>query len=87
MAIFDADKSKSWDEKLFLHDETFNGKTLHGQLDKRYSFHTVSTFSKTSLKVFSHSVSNLRTLSLLCPFICRKRFQPTTFPPPSFPRL
>ena len=29
MAIFDEDKSKSWDEKLFLRDETFNGKTLH----------------------------------------------------------
>ena len=29
MAIFDEDKSKSWDEKLFLRDETFNGKTIH----------------------------------------------------------
>ena len=29
MAIFDEDKSKAWDEKLFLRDETFNGKTIH----------------------------------------------------------
>ena len=29
MAVFDADKSKSWDEKLYNHDIEFNGKTLH----------------------------------------------------------
>ena len=29
MAIFDEDKTKPWDEKLFLRDETFNGKTIH----------------------------------------------------------
>jgi hypothetical protein len=29
MAVFDEDKSKPWDEKLFLRDETVNGKTLH----------------------------------------------------------
>ena len=29
MAILDEDKSKPWDEKLFLRDEMFNGKTLH----------------------------------------------------------
>ena len=29
MAVFDEDKSKPWDEKLFLRDETFNGKTIH----------------------------------------------------------
>ena len=25
----DEDKSKPWDEKLFLRDETFDGKTIH----------------------------------------------------------
>ena len=29
MAVFDADKSKPWDEKLYNHDIEFNGKTLH----------------------------------------------------------
>ena len=29
MAIFDEDKSKSWEEKLYNRDVTFNGKTLH----------------------------------------------------------
>ena len=29
MAIFDEDKAKPWDEKLFLRDETFDGKTIH----------------------------------------------------------
>jgi len=29
MAVFDEDKSKSWDEKLYNRDLTFNGKTLH----------------------------------------------------------
>ena len=29
MAIFDEDKSKSWEEKLYSRDMVFNGKTLH----------------------------------------------------------
>jgi len=29
MAIFDEDKAKPWDEKLFSRDVEFNGKTLH----------------------------------------------------------
>ena len=29
MAIFDEDKSKSWEEKLYSRDVEFNGKTLH----------------------------------------------------------
>ena len=29
MAIFDEDKSKSWDEKLYRRDGEFGGKTLH----------------------------------------------------------
>ena len=29
MAIFDEDKSKSWEEKLYSHDVEFNGKVLH----------------------------------------------------------
>ena len=29
MAIFDEDKSKSWDEKLYRRDVTFDGKTIH----------------------------------------------------------
>ena len=29
MAIFDEDKSKPWDEKLYSRDVAFNGKTLH----------------------------------------------------------
>ena len=29
MAIFDEDKTKSWDEKLYSRTEEFNGKTLH----------------------------------------------------------
>ena len=29
MAIFDEDKSKPWEEKLYNRDVTFNGKTLH----------------------------------------------------------
>ena len=29
MAIFNEDKSKPWEEKLYLRDVTFNGKTLH----------------------------------------------------------
>ena len=29
MAVFDEDKSKAWDERLYMRDETFNGKMLH----------------------------------------------------------
>ena len=29
MAIFDEDKSKPWEEKLYNRDVVFNGKTLH----------------------------------------------------------
>ena len=29
MAVFDDDSSKSWDEKIFLRDETIDGKSLH----------------------------------------------------------
>ena len=29
MAIFDEDKSKSWEEKLCSRDVEFNGKSLH----------------------------------------------------------
>ena len=29
MAIFDEDKAKPWDEKLFARDVELNGKTLH----------------------------------------------------------
>jgi len=29
MAIFDEDKSKPWEEKLYNRDVEFNGKTLH----------------------------------------------------------
>ena len=29
MAVFDVDSAKSWDEKLFLRDETCDGKTIH----------------------------------------------------------
>ena len=29
MAIFDEDKSKPWEEKLYNRDVAFNGKTLH----------------------------------------------------------
>ena len=29
MPIFDEDKSKPWEEKLFMRDIEFNGKTLH----------------------------------------------------------
>ena len=29
MAVFDNDAAKSWDEKIFRRDETFNGKTIH----------------------------------------------------------
>jgi DNA polymerase III delta prime subunit len=29
MAIFDEDKAKPWEQKLFTRDETFDGKTLH----------------------------------------------------------
>ena len=29
MAIFDEDKAKPWDEKLFTRDVELNGKTLH----------------------------------------------------------
>ncbi len=29
MPIFDEDKAKAWDEKLFTRDETFGGKTIH----------------------------------------------------------
>jgi hypothetical protein len=29
MPVFDEDKSKSWDEKLFLRDESVGGRTIH----------------------------------------------------------
>jgi hypothetical protein len=29
MAVFDNDAAKSWDEKIFRRDETFNGQTIH----------------------------------------------------------
>ena len=29
MPVFDEDKAKSWEDKLFLRDETFDGKTIH----------------------------------------------------------
>jgi hypothetical protein len=29
LAVFDDDPAKSWDEKIFLRDETFDGKTIH----------------------------------------------------------
>ena len=29
MAVFDDDKAKSWDEKIYTRDEVFNGKTIH----------------------------------------------------------
>ena len=29
MAIFDEDKTKPWDEKLFTRDVELNGKSLH----------------------------------------------------------
>ena len=29
MAVFDEDKTKPWEEKLFARDVEFNGKTLH----------------------------------------------------------
>ena len=29
MPIFDEDKTKPWDEKLFLRDEVVNGKAIH----------------------------------------------------------
>ena len=29
LAVFDDDPAKSWDEKIFLRDKTFNGKTIH----------------------------------------------------------
>ena len=29
MAVFDEDKDKSWDEKIYIRDEEFNGKILH----------------------------------------------------------
>ena len=29
MAVFDEDKSKPWEEKLYNRDVVFNGKTLH----------------------------------------------------------
>ena len=29
MAVFDEDKAKPWEEKLYTRDVTFNGKTLH----------------------------------------------------------
>lgn len=29
MPVFDEDKSRPWEEKLYSHDVTFNGKTLH----------------------------------------------------------
>ena len=29
LAVFDDDPAKSWDEKIFLRDETFGGKTIH----------------------------------------------------------
>ena len=29
MAVFDVDSAKPWDEKIFIRDETFDGKTIH----------------------------------------------------------
>ena len=29
LAVFDDDSAKPWDEKIFLRDETFDGKTIH----------------------------------------------------------
>ncbi len=29
MAVFDEDKSKSWDEKLYVRNVAFGGKQLH----------------------------------------------------------
>ena len=29
MPIFEKSKDKSWDEKIYTRDETFNGKTIH----------------------------------------------------------
>ena len=29
MAVFDDDKAKSWEEKLYVRDVELNGKTLH----------------------------------------------------------
>ncbi len=29
MAVFDVDSAKSWDEKIYARDETFDGKTIH----------------------------------------------------------
>ena len=29
MAVFDEDKGKPWDEKIYTRDETFNGKAIH----------------------------------------------------------
>ncbi len=29
MPIFDKSKTKTWDEKIYIRDETFNGKTIH----------------------------------------------------------
>ena len=29
MAVFDEDKTKPWDEKIFLRDELFGSKTIH----------------------------------------------------------
>ena len=29
MPVFDEDKAKPWDEKIFTRDETFGGKTIH----------------------------------------------------------
>ena len=28
-SMFDDDKNKSWDEKIYSRDETFDGKTIH----------------------------------------------------------
>ena len=29
MSIFDKSKTKTWDEKIYTRDETFDGKTIH----------------------------------------------------------
>ena len=29
MPIFDKSKTKTWDEKIYTRDESFNGKTIH----------------------------------------------------------
>ena len=29
MAVFDTKSEMPWDEKLFIRDETFDGKTIH----------------------------------------------------------